>query len=174
LEKYKRIPEKNIHEKLKISYDGLEESEKNIFLDIACFFKGHNVEYVTKILYSCGFFPDIGMKVLMDKFLITIESNKSRLIMHDLLQDMGREIVRQESHKEPEKHSRLWFHEDVRYVLKENMVRLKDILLILDFAKNDGEIPTRAHAHKHIRTHTIRLKNKYLDVSRMPLIQKDK
>jgi hypothetical protein len=40
LEKYKRIPEKNIHEKLKISYDGLEESEKNIFLDIACFFKG--------------------------------------------------------------------------------------------------------------------------------------
>ena len=64
LEKYKRIPENNIHEKLKISYDGLEESEKNIFLDIACFFKGQNVEYITKILDNCGFFPNIGMKVL--------------------------------------------------------------------------------------------------------------
>jgi hypothetical protein len=126
LEKYKRIPEKkkNIQEKLKISYNGLEESEKNIFLDIACFFNGQNVEYVTKILNSCGFFPDIGMKVLMDKSLITIESNRSRVVMHDLLQDMGREIVRQESYKEPEKRSRLWFHEDVRYVLEENMVRL--------------------------------------------------
>jgi hypothetical protein len=47
LKKYKKIKEKNILEKLKISYDGLEESEKNIFLDIACFFKWENVEYVT-------------------------------------------------------------------------------------------------------------------------------
>ncbi|XP_059461966.1 disease resistance protein RPV1-like [Corylus avellana] len=119
LEKYKRIPEKNIHEKLKISYDRLEESEKNIFLDIACFFKWENVEYVTKVLKKCGFYPNIGIKVLMDKSLITIESN--RLVMHDLLQDMGREIVRQESHKEPGKRTRLWFHEDVPHVLEENM-----------------------------------------------------
>jgi hypothetical protein len=127
LEKYKRIPENNIHEKLKISYDGLEENEKNIFLDIACLFKGQYVEYITKILDNCGFFPNIGIKVLMDKSLITIGYDR-RLLMHDLLQDMGREIVRQESHKEPGKRSRLWFHEDVRYVLEENMVRLKNAL----------------------------------------------
>ena len=63
----------------------------------------------------------------MDKSLITI-GNDRRLVMHDLLQDMGREIIRQESHKEPGKRSRLWFHEDVRYVLEENMVRLKNTL----------------------------------------------
>ena len=40
LKKYENTPDKNIQEKLKISYDGLEETEKEIFLDIACFFLG--------------------------------------------------------------------------------------------------------------------------------------
>ncbi|XP_035541720.1 disease resistance protein RRS1-like [Juglans regia] len=116
IEKYKKIPHNDIQERLRISYDGLDESEKNIFLDIACFFTGEQEEYVTKILDASGFFPGIGFQVLMDKSLITMESG--RLVMHDLLKDMGREIVRQES-KEPGKRTRLWFHEDVRYVLEE-------------------------------------------------------
>jgi hypothetical protein len=123
LEKYKRIPPRNIYQILKISYDGLEENEKNIFLDIACFFKGRDAKYVTHILKSCGFFPDSGIKVLIDKSLITINI-RGQLVMHDLLQDMGREIIYEESPKEPDKHSRLWYYEDVRYVLEENMVRL--------------------------------------------------
>jgi hypothetical protein len=141
LEKYKRIPENNILEKLQLSYDGLEESEKNIFLDIACFFKGQNAKYVTKILDSCSFFPDIGITVLAEKSLITIDEDK--LVMHDLLQDMGREIVRQESPEEPGKRSRLWFHKDVRYVLEENMVRLtSNNYFNFIFVKMDGEIHT--------------------------------
>lgn len=122
LEKYKRIPEENIQEKLRISYDGLEPNERNIFLDIACFFKGEDARYVTKILDSCGFFPNAGLEKLIDKCLISIDKY-DRLIMHDLLQDMGREVVRQESPREPGRRSRLWFHEDVRYVLEENTVR---------------------------------------------------
>jgi hypothetical protein len=78
---------------------------------------------LAKILDSCDFFPYIGIKVLMDKSFITIDG-LNRLDMHDLLQDMGREIVRQESPKKPGKRSRLWFHEDVRSVLQKNMVRL--------------------------------------------------
>ncbi|KAK2378877.1 disease resistance protein RPV1 [Trifolium repens] len=39
--------------------------------------------------------------------------------MHDLLRDMGREIVRDKSPKELEKRSRLWFHEDVLDVLSD-------------------------------------------------------
>jgi hypothetical protein len=75
LDEYKRIPHKNIQEKLRISYDGLDENAKNIFLDIACFFKGENVEYVRKILDSCGFFHSYsGIEELKDKCLITIES----------------------------------------------------------------------------------------------------
>ncbi|XP_035541629.1 disease resistance protein RPV1-like [Juglans regia] len=117
LKKYKTIPHNDIHEKLRISYDGLEESQRSIFLDIACFFTGEEEEYVTKVLDGCGFFPNCDIKVLVDKSLITIEHGK--LIMHDLLKDMGREIVRRESPNEPEKRSRLWFHEDVRRVLEE-------------------------------------------------------
>ncbi|XP_040995568.1 disease resistance protein RUN1-like isoform X4 [Juglans microcarpa x Juglans regia] len=119
LDKCKRLPNKNIHNILRVSYDDLDDNEKDIFLDIACFFKGEDADYVVKILDSCGFFPDIGIRVLSDKSLVTIEEN-NRLVMHDLIQEMGREIVRQESPKEPGRHSRLWFHEDVRYVLEEN------------------------------------------------------
>ncbi|CAL5380260.1 unnamed protein product [Camellia sinensis] len=39
--------------------------------------------------------------------------------MHQLLRDIGREIIRQESPKEPGKRSRVWHHKDVYNVLKE-------------------------------------------------------
>ncbi|MCH89101.1 TMV resistance protein N, partial [Trifolium medium] len=39
--------------------------------------------------------------------------------MHDLLRDMGRAIVSEHLAKEPAKHSRLWFHEDVLDVLSK-------------------------------------------------------
>ncbi|KAG6628087.1 hypothetical protein CIPAW_15G176300 [Carya illinoinensis] len=125
LNKYKRIPSKNIQEVLCISYDGLDDNEKEIFLDIAFFFKGQHLDYVAKILDSCGFSPDNGIKRLIDKCLITITIHNT-LWMHDLLQDMGREIVRKESRKEPSARSRLCFHEDVRYVLEENAVSSYD------------------------------------------------
>jgi hypothetical protein len=127
LYKDKRIPNKKIQEILRISYDELEDIENDIFLDIACFFKGKDVDYVTKILDSCV------IEELKDKCLVT-QSYKS-LEMHDLLQEMGRKIVRQESPKEPGKHSRLWLHEDVCHVLKGNTVIInyvKNLLLILD------------------------------------------
>ena len=74
----------------------MHENDKNIFLDIACFFKGWLANHVIKILDSCDFFPVDGIKVLIEKSLITIGIYKT-LVMHDLLQDMGREVVRQES-----------------------------------------------------------------------------
>ena len=91
LEKYENIPHQNIQEKLKISYDGLEKTEKNIFLDIACFFKGYEKDGVLNILRSCDLCPDDGIGRLIDKCLVTLELG--RLSMHDLLQRMGREIV---------------------------------------------------------------------------------
>jgi ABC-type oligopeptide transport system ATPase subunit len=124
LDRYKTNPNKKVQEILRISYDGLEDTVKDIFLDIACFFKGEKVGYVSKILDKCGFFPDYGIKVLVDRSLVSIDKDFETLIMHDLLQEVGREIVRQESPKEPDKRSRLWFHEDVRHVLEENSVRL--------------------------------------------------
>lgn len=62
------------------------------------------------------------LDVLIDKSLVTIVDNM--LQMYDLLQEMGREIVRKESNEEPGKRSRLWDHKDVSRVLKYNKVRI--------------------------------------------------
>ncbi|KAI3797606.1 hypothetical protein L1987_32866 [Smallanthus sonchifolius] len=45
-------------------------------IDIACFFKGREVEDVTRILDSFGFHPVIGISVLIEKSLITISKGK--------------------------------------------------------------------------------------------------
>ncbi|KAM1947801.1 hypothetical protein ACFX15_008064 [Malus domestica] len=121
LDKLKEVPNITVFEILRISFEGLEEMERNIFLDIACFFKLKNKARVTKILDSFGFHSDIGIRVLIDKSLISVSYNM--LWMHDLLQEMGWEIVRQESRKEPGKRSRLWLFEDVYDVLVNNKVR---------------------------------------------------
>ncbi|XP_020414146.1 TMV resistance protein N isoform X2 [Prunus persica] len=46
LDSYKRVPNHEIHEILKISYNSLEDSVKEVFLDIACFFKEMGKEIV--------------------------------------------------------------------------------------------------------------------------------
>ena len=42
--------------------------------------------------------------------------------VHDLLQEMGRKIVHEESPEEPGKRSNLWSFEDINSVLTENTV----------------------------------------------------
>jgi hypothetical protein len=123
LSKLKRIPNDQVQEKLRISYDGLKDDmEKDIFLDICCFFIGKDRAYVTNILNGCGLHADIGISVLVERSLVKIEKN-NKLAMHDLIRDMGREIVRKRSAKEPGKRSRLWIREDVHDVLTKHNVR---------------------------------------------------
>ncbi|KAI9186969.1 hypothetical protein LWI28_022880 [Acer negundo] len=107
---------RGIFDVLKISYDGLEDSEKNIFLDIACFLKGKTQGYVEKIIGDCC----NSLRVLIDKSLITISSlgTIQMIQMHDLLEEMGREIVDKESPNKPGKRSRLWRQEEVQNTLK--------------------------------------------------------
>ncbi|KAE8725127.1 Detected protein of unknown function [Hibiscus syriacus] len=110
---------KEIIDRLRISFDGLEETEKNIFLDIACFFNGDEKDFVMKVLDGCEFFPDIGIDVLIKKSLLTVDEN-NKLWMHNLLQEMGRRIVQEKSIEEPGKRCRLWEEKDVYHVLTKN------------------------------------------------------
>lgn len=121
LAQQKASPNKKIQNILQISYDGLDENQQNIFLDIACFFKGCDRYYVQGVLDGCGFFADIGIQDLVDKSLITI-SYDNKLCMHDLIQQMGWEIIRLQSPKEPGKRSRLFMAQDIYHVLKYNNV----------------------------------------------------
>ena len=95
--------------------------QKELFLDIACFFKEENKGGIRDVLESFGYYPDYNIDILMEKSLITIGIS-GKLRMHDLLQEMGHEIVRRESPKEPGGRSRLWMYEDVLHVLKKNTV----------------------------------------------------
>ncbi|XP_062025343.1 TMV resistance protein N-like [Rosa rugosa] len=118
LRKLGRVCNLEIFDILKTSYDGLDDEEKTIFLDISCFFCGKTKDRVTEILISCDVSAIIGIKVLTERSLLTV--SHGRLWMHDLIQKMGREIVRRQSTNEPGRRSRLWQAEDVKHVLTNN------------------------------------------------------
>ncbi|KAL4637500.1 hypothetical protein ACB092_03G081500 [Castanea dentata] len=119
LDKYKRIPNPDIQEVLKISYNGLDQTQRNIFLDIACFLKGFYKNVVVDILQSCNFYdPYYDIEKLIDKSLIVVTED-DKLLMHDLIRQMGLEIARQESDGS-NKHRRLLCYEDEPEILTGN------------------------------------------------------
>ncbi|XP_039689745.1 disease resistance protein RUN1 isoform X2 [Medicago truncatula] len=109
LARLKESPNKDIMDVLRLSFDGLENLEKEIFLDIACFFERYDKECLTNILNCCGFHPDIGLRILIDKSLISFYHGGC--VMHSLLVELGRKIVQENSTKDLKKWSRLWFPE---------------------------------------------------------------
>ncbi|KAK2639892.1 hypothetical protein Ddye_027687 [Dipteronia dyeriana] len=116
------IVNSKIFDVLKFSYDGLEEEEKKLFLDLACFKDFYYYHSLLKEEFiDCR---EYSLSVLVAKSLATLESEDLEMNweieMHDLLQEMGREIVRRESPKNPGKRSRLWKRADVIRTLKNN------------------------------------------------------
>ncbi|QCD86510.1 hypothetical protein DEO72_LG3g1033 [Vigna unguiculata] len=118
LAKLKENKSKNIMDVLRISFDQLDEKEKEAFLDIACFYNDYDEIEVKEILNFRGFHPEDSIQVLFDKSLIT--KKDGRIYMHGLLVDLGRCIVREKSPKEPLKWSRLWTHEDLHNAMLKN------------------------------------------------------
>ena len=129
LKNLKKIAFGKIYNVLKWSYDDLDCYQKAIFLDIACLLRGENKILVIDMLEACEFCAKSGIEVLLDKALIQLKQNwlsydRSEVVgleMHVLLQEMGWEIVNQES-KDPGKRSRLWNAEEISDILKENKV----------------------------------------------------
>ncbi|XP_062023980.1 disease resistance protein RUN1-like [Rosa rugosa] len=136
VEYYNKYPNQEIQQALKRSYEALEDQMKEVFLHIACFFKGHKQGYVINVLQSCDINPMYSLKVLVEKALIKIEKD-NKIWMHDLLEVMGKEIVRQESPDDKGQCSRLWLNEDVRYVLEENTgtEKIKGIMVRCDYSQ---------------------------------------
>ncbi|XP_039155648.1 LOW QUALITY PROTEIN: disease resistance protein RUN1 [Eucalyptus grandis] len=127
--KLSKSPDRVINQVLKISFDGLENDEKEIFLDIACFFKRKSIKYIKKVLNSCGFETTIGIETLIDRSLIRKEHGT--LQMHDLVQLMGKNIVMQDYPKNPGRHSRLWLFEDVMDILCEDKVKVVYVNIVI-------------------------------------------
>ncbi|WKA11077.1 hypothetical protein VitviT2T_028611 [Vitis vinifera] len=129
LYKLKRIPHMEINKVLRISFDGLDDMDKEIFLDVACFFKGKSKDFVSRIL---GPHAEYGIATLNDKCLITI--SKNMMDMHDLIQQMGKEIIRQECPDDLGRRSRIW-DSDAYDVLTRNMGTRSIKGLFLDICK---------------------------------------
>ncbi|XP_059590717.1 disease resistance protein RPV1 isoform X2 [Vitis vinifera] len=147
LDELKTIPPENIQKVLQISYDGLSDERKKLFLYIACFFKDEDEKMATRILESCKLHPAIGLRVLHERCLISIEDNTIR--MHDLLQEMGWAIVCNDPER-PGKWSRLCELQDIESVLSQN-----------EWTKNIEGIFTSQSRHtgKHIQLTTEVFRN---------------
>ncbi|CAN5971991.1 unnamed protein product, partial [Sphagnum jensenii] len=112
--------ENNILDKLKISYDGLSTSASQLmFLDIACFFIGKHETMAMQIFESCSYDyngPAASFSSLIDKSLVKLDGD-GRIVMHDLLRDMGREVVKKQSLEDKAPRSHLWDPEMAERVL---------------------------------------------------------
>ncbi|KAF8016829.1 hypothetical protein BT93_H2137 [Corymbia citriodora subsp. variegata] len=129
LEQLAECPNEKINRVLKVSFDALDNNQKDIFLDIACFFKGRKMEYVTRVLDSCGLHTSIGIQTLIERSLVTIvhdhtvQMHDRGVQTHDLIQQMGQDVIKRECPNDPGKRSRLWCYDDVYEVLSAATVR---------------------------------------------------
>ncbi|RID51018.1 hypothetical protein BRARA_H01710 [Brassica rapa] len=84
---------------LEFSYDALRDEDKSLFLHIACFFHYEKVDIVEGYLEKCYLDVRHGLHVLAEKSLISIDSG--RTYMSNLLIQLGRKIMREQSDSEP-------------------------------------------------------------------------
>ncbi|XP_038889774.1 disease resistance protein RPV1-like isoform X2 [Benincasa hispida] len=126
--------DKDIRDLLQISYDGLEDDVKEIFLYISCCFVGEDIDIVKMKLEACGnLCLEKGITKLMNLSLLSInEFNKVE--MHDLIQQMGSTIALTETSKS-RKRKRLLIDSDAMDVLNSNEEARAVKAIKLDFRK---------------------------------------
>ncbi|XP_048436715.1 disease resistance protein RUN1 isoform X2 [Pyrus x bretschneideri] len=160
LKKREHFPDETVSQILELSYHGLADNEKRMFLDIACFFQGMDKERVVEILDCFGFNSKYGMEALIERSLITISNNK--VLMNGLIQEMGRQVVRRDAVADPGEQSRLWLHEDVIHVLRNNTgtKAVEGIALDLPKLKEacwDLEAFSTMHNLRFLQIHNLRM-----------------
>jgi hypothetical protein len=121
LEKVKKILPQDILKRLRISIDTLDNEEKQIFMDVACFFIGEVKKDAIRVWEGSGWSAQHALRTLKNKCLVE-EINDYKfnpkkicfygeigdeetpvLRMHDHLRDLGREIADELNHPR-----RLW------------------------------------------------------------------
>ncbi|GKD02665.1 NB-ARC domains-containing protein [Tanacetum coccineum] len=103
LDRLQTYPNSEIVQKLRPSFDGLAFDQKEMFSDIACAFIVENKDFVASVLDGSHCSANAIIEVLADKFQITVSANG--LQMHELIQSMAREIIREEFRQN---YRRLW------------------------------------------------------------------
>ncbi|KAK4259249.1 hypothetical protein QN277_005597 [Acacia crassicarpa] len=112
LEKLNEAPPEDIVNVLKLSFDGLDGKQQNLFLDLAFLVKEAVRISVNLIRQIYGSSVDIEISVLREKSLISFNNHTDPIEMHNLVMKMGLEIARRQL-SSPKTLIRLWRHEDI-------------------------------------------------------------
>ncbi|XP_019083321.1 PREDICTED: putative disease resistance protein At4g11170 [Camelina sativa] len=118
LERLKKVPHQRVMEILRTSYMGLDGRHQAVFLHVACLFNGDSVRRVTSLLDD----GELEIKALTEKSLIDISADGC-IKMHVLIEQAGKEFVREESDSMPWRQKVLWEQEQIISVLQNNTVR---------------------------------------------------
>ncbi|KAD5802393.1 hypothetical protein E3N88_13753 [Mikania micrantha] len=147
----KKEPHSQVNNALKMSFDALlSKNDKELFKHIACFFVRIDRDVAETILNSCDINARYGITNLIERCLLSIDRHNA-LEMHSLIQEMGRDLVRQESPDRPWKRSRLWCHEESFKVLEQkqgtgNLVGLALDMRMLEKEKLSGCLQLKTDA----------------------------
>ncbi|KAL3727284.1 hypothetical protein ACJRO7_032078 [Eucalyptus globulus] len=117
IDKMRLIPREEVVRKLMVSYEELEEDQRQMFLDVACFLIGSDVRVAYYMWDAWGFFARQGIEVLRSLLFISIGDNHE-FRMHNQMRDLAREVVLAEKYCKPHKRSRLWHYEEALEVLQ--------------------------------------------------------
>ncbi|XP_057856507.2 disease resistance protein Roq1-like [Cryptomeria japonica] len=127
LHKILRILPGEIKEKLQVSYDALDEEEREIFLDVACFLIEEEKSTGIAVWDGSGWSGLYELETLLNKCLVEVVEEEfadgfviNRIRMHDQLRDMGREIASGQSPY------RLWCPQQI-HDLKKHYTKLEPI-----------------------------------------------
>ncbi|XP_059065247.1 disease resistance protein Roq1-like isoform X2 [Cryptomeria japonica] len=132
LNKVSRILPGDIKQKLQVSYDALDDEEKEMFLDVACFLIGEDKSTAIAVWDGMHWSGLHGLETLVNKCLVELvcESDyrycrhylapvrSAKIKMHDHLRDMGREIASRHSP------CRVWFPLQIANIKKHPKKRM--------------------------------------------------
>ncbi|CAH1440555.1 unnamed protein product [Lactuca virosa] len=150
IDRLKKENDSPINNVLRMSFDSLpSENDKELFKHIACIFVGMDRDVSVTILEACDIETRSGITNLIDRGLLSIRWN-NELTMHQLVQEMGRFVVRDESLYKPWERSRIWGHESFR-VLKQkkgtdNALGLSLDMRMLEKEKLHGSVELKTEA----------------------------
>ncbi|XP_024013283.1 putative disease resistance protein At4g11170 isoform X2 [Eutrema salsugineum] len=140
-----------IEKVLRVGYDGLHKDDKALFLHIACLFNGHHETYVKQMVVANNELDiSFGLKVLADRSLIQIYENGT-IMMHSLLQQLGREVVREQSLYEPGKRQFLMNAREICGVLSNNTVTETVLGMSVDMCDFDEDFYISEKAFENMR-----------------------
>ncbi|XP_057836022.2 disease resistance protein RPV1 isoform X2 [Cryptomeria japonica] len=112
LHKISRLLPEDIKGRLSVSYNALDEEEKEMFMDVACFFIGGQMSWAIDVWDGSGWSGLHGWETLVNKCLVKMDEH-NKIAMHDHLRDLGRDLARRHSP------SRVWLPKNTINIEKQ-------------------------------------------------------